>query len=129
MPFCFFIYYLYIDREELIMKKSIVVGLAIFSLLTFFVGPVYAANPVLFGWTVIIPNQDGFDEFSPNVPLRAVKVTIMAQVGLSPSLKNEYSIFLQGSGPMDPPRLLNEDLTLEEEGVTDGSKLIIRRYP
>ncbi len=111
------------------MKNSIIAGLAIFSLLTACVGSVYAAEKILFSWDVSIKHQTGSDEFSPNLPIGAVKVTIMAQAGLSPSLKNEYGIFVPGAGPMDPPRQLNEDLTLEEEGITDGMRLRIQPYP
>jgi hypothetical protein len=109
------------------MKKPIAVGLAIFSLLTFYSGSLYAADNVLFSWTVYIKNQTGSDEYAANMTLGAVKITLMAEAGLSPSLKNEYGIY-EVTGPMDPPRLLNEDLTLEEEGITDGKRLIIKPY-
>lgn len=111
------------------MKKSFTAAMAIMSLLICYAEPTYALDKVLFGWEVKIMTQVGSSELSSNVPISAVKVTIMATAGLSPSVKNEYAIYKKSPDPMQPHRLLNEGLTLQEEGITDGSTLLIKPYP
>ena len=111
------------------MKKSIRIGFLIFVLITtLLIGSAYSAEKVFIYWDVKIKAAEGSDEYSLNMPLKAVKVMIMAEAGLSPSLTAEYGIYKAG-GPMVPPILLDENKTLEELGITDATNLIIKPYP
>ena len=108
------------------MKKSTTIGIIIFSIVTLSIGSVYSGNKVFISWDVRTRAEAGYDEFSPNKLVKAVKLNILKQACLSPCSANEYDIYNAGSGPMDPPTLLDETLTLEENGISDGDILIIK---
>ncbi|MHC4398741.1 MAG: hypothetical protein ACYTG0_03585 [Planctomycetota bacterium] len=60
------------------------------------------------------------DEFAANRPLHAVKRTVMARLKLDPSQADQFVVTLDGTP-------LEEDKTLRELGLTDGTILTLER--
>ena len=76
---------------------------------------------------VYLPDPDWVSQFRSNRTLRAVKRKVLRSIlrDLRRGL-DQFAVYRPGSGPMNPPTLLDETMTLGELGLVDGSRIVIK---
>jgi hypothetical protein len=76
---------------------------------------------------VRLPDPDHQDGFPPNRVLGGVKEKVLrALLNDLQHGMDQFQAFTPGSGPMDPPTLLDEAKTLAELGLSSGATVLIK---
>ena len=74
---------------------------------------------------VLVPKQSHQEAFEQDRKAGGVKEKAFKEA-LKDLDADAFVIATPGSGPMDPDKILDETKTLEELGIADGARLIIK---